>query len=117
MWEFSKVLMKTKFSSDAFKCGRHSDFPLCCIIFYIYIWAPTYIRSDDPKLKYSFTRLYLSIKDKVIRWRKITHTCINDYDGELMENVPGFGRVACPFCLFFGKKNWYVPPCDCNICG
>jgi hypothetical protein len=107
--------MTTKLNSPMFKCGHHSGFPLCCILFYMYVWSPSYVMNywDDPKHKYSFTNMYSFIKDKVVAWRKPTYTFTNAYDGVLIENEIGFGRMPCPFCLFFSNKT-VVQPCNCE---
>jgi hypothetical protein len=108
------------FNSPTFKCGRHSGFPICCILWYIYIWIPLFVRHDDPKYNSSFTQWYHKIKNKIVRRRNITHTVafpgdnLINYDGILVENWPGYGRIPCPFCLLFSKKHHNVLPCDCK---
>lgn len=112
--------MKKITDSPVYRCGKHSGFPLCCILWYMYIWDRIYVSCFDdmgqvlPKYKYHPVRLYSLLLDKMIEWRKITHSFINDYDGMFIEDMPGYGRVPCPFCLFFSKRKHNVLPCDCS---
>ncbi|SRR5713226_10303603 len=100
-------------NSKMFECGRHSGFPLCCILWYIYIWTPLYVSWELSHYRYSFTRLYHFLMDKIGRWRKVTHTYTEE-DGAVVENETGYGRIPCPLCLFIGIKNYFkVYPCDC----
>jgi hypothetical protein len=112
--------MKIEIDSPVFRCGKHSGFPVCCILWYMYIWDRIYVRWFDdignviPKYKYSFARLYGMLLDRIIGWRKITHSFVNGYDGMFIRDWPGYGRIPCPFCLFFSKKKHNVLPCDCS---
>ena len=69
------------------ECGLHSDFPICCILFYLFVWGP--------KNKYlrALRKFYFNAEHKIAKFRNI-HYIKNDPSS-------GFGRIPCPICLFF----------------
>ena len=71
------------------KCGIHSGFPFCCIIFYIVIYRPLY------KSKFSVKQNEL--------WRL--------YSNKIPEI--SFGRIPCPYCIMFDKNPKEANDCNC----
>jgi hypothetical protein len=83
------------------KCGLHSGFPWCCIAFYVLFWNPFFYIKDFTNtrvyknLHARYTKLGFHMSLKRGLWRL-------DKQGNILS--AGFGRVVCPFCLFFSTK-------------
>lgn len=107
-WDYSNAVVVKDNTINAIKCGLHSGFPWCCIAFYAIFWNPFFKIKD-----FVHTRLYSKLHGRYTKlmFRKSRDRGLwrIDDQGEIIS--VGFGRVACPFCLFFSKKT------DSNNCG
>jgi len=71
-----KSRMSVKSICGHFHCGRHSGIPLCCMIFFVFLWGP-------------LSRLsYFSLVKKFIYWYPPVK----------------FGYVPCLFCFVLRRK-------------
>jgi len=77
-------------------CGRHSGFPLCCVMFFSLLWFPMRSAGKKHRSLVHLTQPYLRVVNR-IRERR---------------SRGGWGRLPCPICLL--RDNPTTPtPCAC----
>lgn len=68
------------------KCGLHSNFRICDILFYITIWK--------------------------IMWKLQLYRSVYFYD--LLLNIKHTQYIRCPLCILFCPKSKTLKKCDCR---
>jgi hypothetical protein len=70
------------------ECGLHSGFPLCCIVFFVKLWGPVVMDTDD-------------------RWFYVS------YHAMLAQLGVSAGYIPCPRCAL-ERSIVEVRPCNCT---
>jgi len=75
------------------KCGLHSGFPWCCILWFVFIWWPFMVSNLPNFLGKRYQKWYRS------RYKAF--------------GVFGPQRIPCPFCALI-RREAKVIKCDCG---
>lgn len=87
------------------ECGRYSGFGWCCIFWFLLVWLPAFTHWNEPNYKKSFTYRYNKLIYKMAARRKLKYPF--EFGGKPYW-VEGFGRIPCPFCLFFSRNVGHI---------
>lgn len=98
------------------KCGLHSGFPICCVLWFVFVIIPIFgwMKSDN---------IFLQIRNKFIFWveqkRKVGLLINLSYQDHITKEIYkkqiySFGRIPCPICLFFAKDIKEAIDCACR---
>lgn len=99
------------------KCGLHSGFPLCCIMFWLCCYYPckpinsiqiiNKIKQANGTIKYIQTGKY-----KPIGHISFKNWIMHNFRHFYYENNPGWGYVPCPLCMIRNNQK-KVQKCSC----
>lgn len=81
---------------EHYACGKHSGFPLCCILWYLTVW----------KLIEKLPHKEVKLDDNLV-WTVSGPTVW------YIENT-GWGYIPCPLCIV-RKNKVEVLSCDCDV--
>jgi hypothetical protein len=82
------------------ECGLHSGFPLCCIMFYVKIWAPWNSTLPDVCEEANFN---LTKMQSILRRINPALERASEQQWAYLEQFGNHGYVRCPSCILSGK--------------